>query len=107
MGPTKRVLLVLDQAGWHGAQAVTPARGAHARAAAALLARAQSGRARLAASEGALPVAAAAQRLQGDRHCRVEGMAAPAPGHWTPDLAHVIPVDHEDQPADQTLSSPV
>src|SRR6185295_9588274 len=57
--------------------------------------------------EGALPVAAAAQPLQGHRHCCVEGLAAPAPGHWTPDLAHVIPVDHEDQAADQTLSSPV
>ena len=79
----------------------------HAGAAAALLARAQSGRARLAASEGALPVAAAAQRLQGHRHRRVEGLAAPAPGHWTPDLAHVIPVDHEDQTAGQILSSPV
>jgi len=42
-----------------------------------------------------------------DRHRRVEGLAAPAPGHWTPDLAHVIPVDHEDQAEGQTLSSPV
>jgi hypothetical protein len=53
----EHVALVLDGAGWHSSKALRVPAGA----AAALLARAQSGRARLAASEGALPVAAAPQ----------------------------------------------
>ena len=57
--------------------------------------------------EAALPVAAAAQRLQGHRHRRVESLEAPVPGDRTPDLAHVIPVDHECKTTGQTLGSTV
>ena len=28
-----------------------------------------------------------------NRH--IEGLEAPVPGHWTPSIAHGIPVDHE------------
>ncbi len=53
----------------------------------------------------AFPVDAAAQRLQGDRHGCVEGLEATVPAIRTPDLAHVIPVDHEGLRAGQTLGS--
>ena len=95
IGKNEHVALVLDGAGWHSSKTLRVPASITLVPLPPYSPELNPVERVWALFEGALPLDEASQRLQGDRHCRVAGLEAPVSSDWTPDLAHVIPVDHE------------
>jgi len=70
----EHAVMILDQAGWHGSNALAVPGSGTKVTLAGLLARAESRRARLALSQGTLPLAPPARRLPGHRRGRLHGL---------------------------------